>query len=128
MLGVTPFGSRLQPRRPVRMAAVAATALTLAFLLGVGAALNFDLPPGQEECFYEEVHAGMFGRGAWGGGRSVCDGGQHARGWRRRLCQKQSAWRGANTVCSHRVVTPFVPSFPVEYKRVSHHAGHVRVV
>jgi len=58
------------------MAAVAAAALTLASLLGVGAALNFDLPPGQEECFYEEVHAGMLGRGAGGGVWSVGDGGR----------------------------------------------------
>lgn len=61
------------PRRRVGLAAtaaaaaaaIAATAVAFASLPTVGQALNFDLPPGQEECFYEEVHAGRTISGAY---------------------------------------------------------------
>lgn len=88
------------PRRRVGLAAtaaaaaaaIAATAVAFASLPTVGQALNFDLPPGQEECFYEEVHAGTFCGGGGGGSGKGCQRGPEGRrlgvgvagGWRLR--------------------------------------------
>lgn len=34
-------------------------------VVGLVAAINFDLPPGKEECFYEDVHQGTTINGAY---------------------------------------------------------------
>lgn len=94
MAGVPTARASPPPRRRVGVAAsaaaaaaaIAAAAVALASLPTVGRALNFDLPPGQEECFYEEVHAGMFyGREAGGGegrgSRQVAIGSSGVGGW-----------------------------------------------
>lgn len=61
---------RVAPTAAAVAAAIFAAALVLASLPTVGQALNFDLPPGQEECFYEEVHAGTLYGGEGGAGKS----------------------------------------------------------